>query len=176
MLDAQESADKAAIAQAGNAFEASIRLEAKKIFSKYVSPPYTTDFAILYLPTESLFAEALRRPGLMEWMQNDCRVMLTGPSNLAAMLSSLQMGFKTLAIEKRSSEVWSLLGQVKSEFAKFGDVVEATRKSIDAAARKFDEVGTRTRAIQRKLRDVQDLPAPADDAPVLPSPAGPDDD
>lgn len=96
----------------------------------------------------------------MESLQNECRVMLTGPANLAAMLNSLQMGFRTLAIERRSSEVWSLLGQVKNEFAKFGDVVEATKKSIDAAARKFDEVGTRTRAIQRRLRDVQELPAP----------------
>jgi hypothetical protein len=103
----------------------------------------------------------MRRPGLVEAVQNDCRVMITGPANLAAMLNSLQMGFKTLAIEKRSSEVWSLLGMVKTEFAKFGDVVEATKKSIDAAAKKFDEVGVRTRAIQRKLRDVQDLPAPA---------------
>lgn len=169
LLDAQEAADKPAIASAGNAFEASIRLEAKKICAKYVSPPHTTDFAVLYLPSEGLFAEVMRRPGLVEAVQNDCRVMITGPANLAAMLNSLQMGFKTLAIEKRSSEVWSLLGQVKNEFAKFGDVVEATKKSIDAAAKKFDEVGTRTRAIQRKLRDVQDLPAPAaGDLPALP--------
>ncbi len=164
--DAQDAADKAAIASAGNAFETSIKLEAKKIFAKYVSPPHTTDFAVLYLPTESLFAEVMRRPGLVEAVQNDCRVMITGPANLAAMLNSLQMGFKTLAIEKRSSEVWSLLGMVKTEFAKFGDVVEATKKSIDAAARKFDEVGVRTRAIQRKLRDVQDLPAPDTALPV----------
>jgi DNA recombination protein RmuC len=176
LMDAQDSADKAAIAAAGNAFEASIRLEAKKIASKYVSPPHTTDFAILYLPTEGLFAETLRRPGLMESLQNECRVMLTGPANLAAMLNSLQMGFRTLAIERRSSEVWSLLGQVKNEFAKFGDVVEATKKSIDAAARKFDEVGTRTRAIQRRLRDVQELPAPDDASLVaLPVPARSDD-
>ncbi|MBY0411281.1 MAG: DNA recombination protein RmuC [Burkholderiaceae bacterium] len=160
LMDAQDAADKAAIVSAGNAFETSIKLEAKKIFTKYVSPPYTTDFAVLYLPTEGLFAEVMRRPGLVEAVQNDCRVMITGPANLAAMLNSLQMGFKTLAIEKRSSEVWSLLGMVKTEFAKFGDVVEATKKSIDAAAKKFDEVGVRTRAIQRKLRDVQDLPAP----------------
>ena len=160
LMDAQDVADKAAILSAGNAFETSIKLEARKIFSKYVSPPHTTDFAILYLPTESLFAEVIRRPGLVEVIQNDCRVMVTGPSNLAAMLNSLQMGFKTLAIEKRSSEVWHTLGEVKSEFAKFGDVVEATKKSIDAAAKKFDEVGVRTRAIQRKLRDVQDLPMP----------------
>ena len=164
LMDAQDTADKAAIQSAGNAFESSIKLEARKIFSKYVSPPHTTDFAVLYLPTEGLFAEVIRRPGLVEAIQNDCRVMITGPANLAAMLNSLQMGFKTLAIEKRSSEVWSLLGVVKTEFAKFGDVVEATKKSIDAAAKKFDEVGVRTRAIQRRLRDVQDLPAP--DVPV----------
>ncbi|AYM96086.1 DNA recombination protein RmuC [Acidovorax sp. 1608163] len=164
LMDAQDAADKAAILSAGNAFETSIKLEAKKIFTKYVSPPHTTDFAVLYLPTEGLFAEVMRRPGLVEAVQNECRVMITGPANLAAMLNSLQMGFKTLAIEKRSSEVWSLLGMVKTEFAKFGDVVEATKKSIDAAAKKFDEVGVRTRAIQRKLRDVQDLPAPEDDA------------
>lgn len=160
LLDAQDTADKAAIASAGNAFESSIKFEAKKIFSKYVAPPYTTDFAVLYLPTEGLFAEVMRRPGLVEAVQNDCRVMITGPANLAAMLSSLQMGFKTLAIEKRSSEVWSVLGQVKTEFAKFGDVVEATRRSIDAAAKKFEQVDVRTRAIQRRLRGVQELPAP----------------
>ncbi|MCH8854966.1 MAG: DNA recombination protein RmuC [Proteobacteria bacterium] len=134
LLDAHDAADKAAIAAAGNAFEASIRLEAKKICAKYVSPPHTTDFAVLYLPTEGLFAEVMRRPGLVEALQNDCRVVVSGPANFAAMLSSLQMGFKTLAIEKRSSEVWGLLGVVKTEFAKFGDVVEATKKSIDAAA------------------------------------------
>ena len=170
LLDAQDAADKLLIASAGNAFEASIKLEARKIFAKYVSPPHTTDFAVLYLPTEGLFAEVMRRPGLVEAVQNECRVMITGPANLAAMLNSLQMGFKTLAIEKRSSEVWSLLGMVKTEFAKFGDVVEATKKSIDAAAKKFDEVGVRTRAIQRKLRDVQELPAPA--ATTVPLPGG----
>ena len=167
LMDAQDAADKALITSAGNAFEASIKLEAKKIYSKYVSPPHTTDFAVLYLPTEGLFAEVMRRPGLVEFIQTDCRVMVTGPANLAAMLNSLQMGFKTLAIEKRSSEVWHLLGMVKTEFAKFGDVVEATKKSIDAAAKKFDEVGVRTRAIQRKLRDVQDLPAPEGAAALL---------
>jgi DNA recombination protein RmuC len=161
LMDAQDAMDKTAIAQAGNAFETSMKLEAKKIVSKYVSPPHTTDFAILYLPTEGLFAEVIRRPGLVEAIQNDCRVMITGPANLAAMLNSLQMGFKTLAIEKRSSEVWSLLGMVKTEFSKFGDIVDATKKSIDAAASKFNEVGVRTRAIQKKLRDVEALPAPA---------------
>ena len=170
LIDAQESADKAAIQAAGNAFETSIRGEARKIHARYVAPPYTTDFAVLYLPTEGLFAEVMRRPGLVEAVQNETRVMITGPANFAAMLSSLQMGFKTLAIEKRSSEVWGVLGQVKTEFAKFGEAVDATRKSIDAAARKFEQVDVRTRAIQRKLRDVQELPAPDPAAvPTLPA-------
>ncbi|QEA12118.1 DNA recombination protein RmuC [Comamonas flocculans] len=172
LLDAHDAADRALLQSAGNAFEASIRLEARKIFSKYVSPPHTTDFAVLYLPSEGLFAEVMRRPGLVEAVQNECRVMITGPANLAAMLSSLQMGFKTLAIEKRSSEVWAVLGEVKTEFAKFGDVVEQTRKSIDAAAKKFEQVGVRTRAIQRKLRHVQELPAPDAAAPALAEPDG----
>lgn len=161
LMDAFDAMDKGMILQAGNAFETTMKFEAKKIVSKYISPPHTTDFAILYLPTEGLFAEVIRRPGLVEAIQNDCRVMITGPANLAAMLNSLQMGFKTLAIEKRSSEVWSLLGMVKTEFSKFGDIVDATKKSIDAAASKFNEVGVRTRAIQKKLRDVEGLPAPA---------------
>jgi len=176
LMDAQESADKAAIQAAGNAFENSIRGEARKIHIKYVAPPYTTDFAVLYLPTEGLFAEVMRRPGLVEAVQNETRVMITGPANFAAMLSSLQMGFKTLAIEKRSSEVWGVLGQVKTEFAKFGEAVDATRKSIDAAARKFEQVDVRTRAIQRKLRDVQELPAPDTAAvPALPAEDADDD-
>lgn len=158
LQDAQDSADRVAIAAAGNAFETSIRAEAKKIAGKYIAPPFTTDFAVMYLPTEGLFAEVLRRPGLVEALQNESRIVVTGPANLAAMLNSLQMGFKTLAIEKRSSEVWGVLGQVKTEFGKFGEVVEATRKSIDAAARKFDQVGVRTRAIQRQLRNVHALP------------------
>ena len=158
LQDAQDGADRLAIVAAGNAFETSIRAEAKKIASKYIAPPFTTDFAVMYLPTEGLFAEVLRRPGLVEALQNESRIVVTGPANLAAMLNSLQMGFKTLAIEKRSSEVWGVLGQVKTEFGKFGDVVDAARKSIDAAARKFDQVGVRTRAIQRQLRDVQALP------------------
>lgn len=170
LQDAQDSADRVAIMAAGNAFETSIRGEAKKIASKYIAPPHTTDFAVMYLPTEGLFAEVLRRPGLVEALQSESRIVVTGPANLAAMLSSLQMGFKTLAIEKRSSEVWGVLGQVKTEFGKFGEVVEATRKSIDAAARRFDQVGVRTRAIQRHLRNVQELPATAGpEQPLFPA-------
>lgn len=170
LQDAQDSADRVALVAAGNAFETSIRAEAKKIAAKYLAPPHTTDFAVMYLPTEGLFAEVLRRPGLVEALQNQHRTVVTGPANLAAMLSSLQMGFKTLAIEKRSSEVWGVLGQVKTEFGKFGEVVEAARKSIDAAARKFDQVGVRTRAIQKHLREVQELPAPeAGGLPLFPA-------
>ena len=163
LQEAHDTGNRATVHSAGLAFENSIKQEAQKIASKYVSPPHTTDFAVLYLPTEGLFAEVMRRPGLVETVQNQYRIMVTGPANLAAMLSSLQMGFKTLAIEKRSSEVWTVLGQVKTEFSKFGEVVDATRKSIDAAARKFEQVDVRTRAIQRKLRTVQELPSLAAD-------------
>jgi DNA recombination protein RmuC len=158
LQDAHESLDKTVTQQAATAFESSIRAEAKKISSKYVSPPYTTDFAILFLPTEGLFAEVARIPGLVEALQNEHRVVVAGPTTLAAMLNSLRLGFRTLAIEKRSSEVWGILGTVKTEFKKFGEIVDATKKSIDAAAKKFDDVGVRTRAIQRKLREVQELP------------------
>jgi len=158
LQDAHDSMDKAGIQQAATAFESSIRAEAKKISTKYVSPPHTTDFAILFLPTEGLFAEVARIPGLIEALQNEHRIVVAGPTTLAAMLNSLRLGFRTLAIEKRSSEVWGILGSVKTEFQKFGDIVEATKRSIDAAAKKFDEVGVRTRAVQKRLRDVQELP------------------
>lgn len=164
LQDAQDSLDKAVIQQASAAFESSIRAEAKKISTKYVSPPHTTDFAILFLPTEGLFAEVARIPGLVEALQNEHRIVVAGPTTLAAMLNSLRLGFRTLAIEKRSSEVWGILGSVKTEFHKFGDIVDATKKSIDAAAKKFDEVGRRTRAVQRKLRDVEELPVAAQPA------------
>ncbi|MFN4149291.1 MAG: DNA recombination protein RmuC, partial [Rhodocyclaceae bacterium] len=137
-----------------------LKLEARSIREKYVEPPFTTDFAVLYLPTEGLYAEALRRPGLAEALQREQRVVLAGPTNLAALLNSLQMGFRTLAIEKRASEVWQVLGQVKSEFAKFGEVIEATKNRLDQARSQFDKLGTRSRAIERKLRDVEALPVP----------------
>jgi DNA recombination protein RmuC len=166
LQEAHETMDKALIQQAAGAFESSIRAEARKISGKYVSPPHTTDFAILFLPTEGLFAEVARIPGLVEALQNEHRIVVAGPTTLAAMLNSLRLGFRTLAIEKRSSEVWGILGTVKTEFQKFGNIVDATKKSIDAAAKKFDEVGVRTRAIERKLRDVQELPV-ADRPPAL---------
>ena len=160
LQDAWEQGDRLAIQAAAQALESSVRAEAKKIASKYLAPPHTTDFALMYLPSESLFAEVLRRPGLVEALQQQYRVVVTGPANLAAMLNSLQMGFRTLAIEERSAQVWVVLGQVKTEFTKFGAVVEATRKSLDAAAKKFEQVDVRTRAIQRSLKGVQSLPSP----------------
>lgn len=158
LTDAHESMDKDQVQKAAAAFEASLRQEARKIAVKYVSPPHTTDFAILFLPTEGLFAEVCRVPGMVEALQNDFRVVVAGPTTLAAMLNSLRLGFRTLAIEKRSSEVWKILSTVKTEFKKFGETVEATQKSIDAAANKFKDIGQRTRAIERKLRDVEELP------------------
>lgn len=159
LMDAHELADKDAILKASTAFESSLRLEAKKIQDKYLNPPNTTDFAILFVPTEGLFAEVCRIPGMVEALQNQFRVVVAGPTTLAAMLNSLRLGFRTLAIEKRSSEVWSILSGVKTEFKKFGEIVDATHKSIDNAAKKFSEIGTRTRAIERKLRGVEELPS-----------------
>lgn len=157
LLDAQERADAEAASAAGAALEKRLKDEAKSIALKYVSPPHTTDFAILFLPTEGLFAEALRRPGLVESLQRECRVMVTGPTTLAATLNSLKMGFRTLAIEKRSSEVWQVLGAVKTEFGKFGDVLAKTRKKLDEASNIIDGAGTRSRAIERKLKGVEGL-------------------
>jgi DNA recombination protein RmuC len=158
LLDAHERADAEAAEAAAKALEARLRTEARTIREKYVEPPYTTDFAILYLPAEGLYAEALRRPGLAESLQRELRVVLAGPTNLAALLNSLQMGFRTLAIEKRASEVWQVLGQVKTEFAKFGEVLEKTKTKLDQARSQFDQIGVRSRAIERKLRDVEALP------------------
>ena len=159
LVEAQELADPAAVEAASRGLETRLRDEAKKIRDKYIEPPYTTDFAILYLPIEGLYAEVLRRPGLAELLQRDFRVTLAGPTTLAALLNSLQMGFRTLAIEKRSSEVWEVLGAVKTEFAKFGDALEATRKKLEQATRSIESAGKRTRQIERKLKSVEALPA-----------------
>ena len=132
---------------------------AKAIRDKYLAPPETTDFGIMFLPTEGLYAEVLRRPGLSESLQRECKVIVTGPTTLAALLNSLQMGFRTLAIEKRSSEVWTLLGAVKTEFATFGTILDKTSKKLQEASNTIDSAATRSRAIERKLRDVQALPA-----------------
>ncbi|TAN03766.1 MAG: DNA recombination protein RmuC [Rhodanobacteraceae bacterium] len=159
LMEAQEQADAAAEAVARQALARRIEAEAQDIRDKYVAPPHTTDFAILFLATESLYAEVLRQAGLFERIQQQYRVTLAGPTTLSALLNSLRMGFRTLAIEKRSSEVWQLLAAVKAEFGKFGAVLEKTRKQLDAARNTIDSAGVRTRAIERKLRGVEELPA-----------------
>ncbi|WNL45930.1 DNA recombination protein RmuC [Dyella sp. BiH032] len=158
LLDAQEAADADAALAAGRALETRVREEARRIQSKYVAPPHSTDFAILFLPTEGLYAEVIRRPGLSDLLQRDYRITLAGPTTLTALLNSLQMGFRTLAIEKRSSEVWQLLAAVKTEFGKFAGVLEKTRKKLTEASNVIDQAGVRTRAIERKLRHVETLP------------------
>jgi DNA recombination protein RmuC len=158
LLDAQQRADVLAADVAAKALETRIRLEAKSIAEKYVEPPYTTDFAILFLPTEGLYAEVLRRPGLMEVLQREHRITLAGPTTLLAMLSSLQMGFRTLALEKRSSEVWQVLGAVKTEFGKFGDVLAKVKSQTETVLNTLNSAETRSRAMGRVLRQVEALP------------------
>ncbi|MDF4003791.1 DNA recombination protein RmuC [Luteibacter sp. PPL552] len=157
LLDAQDAADADGVLSAGKALELRVREEAKRIRGKYVAPPHTTDFAILFLPTEGLYAEVIRRPGLSDQLQREHRVTVAGPTTLTALLNSLQMGFRTLAIEKRSSEVWQVLGAVKNEFSKFGAVLEKTRKQLDTVRNSIDSAGVRTRAIERRLRGVETL-------------------
>jgi len=158
LLEAHERADAAGVELAARAIEARLRLEARTIRDKYVAPPHTTDFAILFVPTEGLYAEALRRPGLVEALQRDFKVMLAGPTTLLATLNSLQMGFRTLALERRSAEVWEVLAAVKTEFQKFGDVLAKTRKKLEEATNTIDAAQTRTKAMTRRLRDVEALP------------------
>ncbi|PHM19099.1 MAG: DNA recombination protein RmuC [Curvibacter sp. PD_MW3] len=158
LLDAQQRADAVGAEVAAKALEARIRLEAKSIAEKYIEPPYTTDFAILFLPTEGLYAEVLRRPGLMEVLQREHRITLAGPTTLLAMLSSLQMGFRTLALEKRSSEVWQVLGAVKTEFGKFGDVLAKVKSQTETVLNTLNSAETRSRAMGRVLRQVEALP------------------
>jgi DNA recombination protein RmuC len=165
LLDAQERADLDGARAAGDALERRVRTEAARICQKYVAAPHTTDFAILFLPTEGLYAEVLRRPGLVETLQRDCRIAVAGPTTLLALMTSFQMGFRTLAIEKRSSEVWRTLSTVKSEFGKFGDALDAVKKKLLEAGNKIDETSRRSRAMGRALRDVEMLPS--GDAPDL---------
>lgn len=157
LLDAQERADAPAAELAGKAIETRLRAEARSIREKYVSPPHTTEFAILFVPTEGLYAEALRRPGLMEALHREHRVMLAGPTTLLATLNSLQMGFRTLALERRSAEVWEVLGAVKTEFAKFGEVLAKTKKKLDEASSTIEAAQTRTQVMTRKLKSVEGL-------------------
>ncbi|WP_343729050.1 DNA recombination protein RmuC [Duganella sp.] len=159
LLEAADSADAEGVAQAGRELERAVRVEAKTISEKYVSPPHTTDFAILFLPTEGLYAEVMRRPGLADELQRVNRISIAGPSTLTALLNSLQMGFRTLALEKRSSEVWQVLGAVKTEFAKFGDVLAATKLTLERAAKNIESAETRSRQMARKLKTVEALPS-----------------
>lgn len=159
LVDAAEAGEADLERAASAALARVIRTVALSIRDKYVDPPHTTDFAILFLPTEGLYAEVLRQPGLVESLQQDCRVVVAGPTTLAAILTSLRMGFRTLAIEKRASEVWQVLAAVKTEFGKFGDVLERVKKQLQTASNTIDETGVRTRAISRRLRDVEALPS-----------------
>ena len=167
LLDAQQRADVLGAEAAGKALENRIRLEARSISDKYIAPPHTTDFAILFLPTEGLYAEVLRRPGLMESLSRDHRITLAGPTTLLAMLSSLQMGFRTLALEKRSSEVWQVLGAVKTEFGKFGDVLAKIKSNAETMLNTVSNAEQRSRVMGKALRNVEALPE-MDSARMLP--------
>ena len=158
LLDAQDRADAVAADVAAKALEVRIRTEAKSIAESYLAPPHTTDFAILFLPTEGLYAEVLRRPGLMDSLQRDYRVTLAGPTTLLAMLNSLHMGFRTLALEQQASEVWKVLGAVKTEFERYGDWVEKVREQVQKAADTLDRADTRSRQMRRALKNVEALP------------------
>ena len=160
LQEALERADVAAADAARKALADFLRSQAKLIREKYIRPPYTTDFAILFLPTEALYAEMLSRPGFVDALQREFRIVLTGPTILAALLNSLQMGFRTLAIEQRSSEVWKILGQIKGEFAKFGEILMRTRKKLEEATNTIDEARGKSTTIERRLKDVETLPEP----------------
>jgi DNA recombination protein RmuC len=176
LLDAQERADVDAAKLAGNQLERAVRLQAKSISDKYLAPPHTTDFAVMFLPTEGLYAEVIRRPGIVDSLQRECRVVVAGPTTLTALLNSLQMGFRTLAIEKRSSEVWHVLGAVKTEFGKFGEVLDKVQKKLDEASKQIEQTGVRSRAISRQLRTVQELPSADSERLLGPAAAEGDDD
>jgi DNA recombination protein RmuC len=158
LMDAQEAGDKELAEKSSKNLAMRIKAEARRIKEKYLDPPGTTDFGIMFLPVEGLYAEVLRQPGLCDTLQREHRIVVTGPTTLAALLNSLQMGFRTLAIEKHSSEVWQLLGMVKTEFGKFGDVLAKTKKKLQEAGHTIDKAEIRTRAIARKLRKVQEVP------------------
>lgn len=171
LQEAADQGDSEAAQKAGDALARTIKMEAQKIQEKYLDPPGTTDFGIMFLATEGLYAEALRRPDLVSDLQRSSRVVLAGPTTLAAILSSLRMGFQTLAIEKRASEVWEVLGAVKTEFGKFGDVLDKVKNQLTTASRTIDQAGVRTRAMERKLRSVEQLPD-ADTPEILGLPPG----
>ncbi|WP_434031957.1 DNA recombination protein RmuC [[Pseudomonas] boreopolis] len=165
LLDAQEQGDQEQVLASGAQLERAIRVQAKSIGDKYIVPPYSTDFAVMFLPTEGLYAEVIRRPGLVDLLQREHRVVVAGPTTVTALLNSLQMGFRTLAIEQRSSEVWSLLGAVKSEFGKFAGILEKAEKQINTVGKSLGEASRKTRTIERRLRGVESLSA--DDSRAL---------
>lgn len=164
LIDAAHEGDRDTVELAARALEKRVRGCARDISTKYVNPPRTTDFAVMFLPTEGLYAEVVRRNGLLETMQRDHRIVVAGPSTFAALLNSLQMGFRTLAIQERSSEVWKILGAVKTEFRKFGDVLDGVKKKLDQASKTMEDAAVRSRAIERKLRQVEELPSPESQA------------
>jgi len=170
---AQDRADPVAADEAGRALESRIRAEARRIRQKYLAPPHTTDFALMFLPTEGLFAEVVRRPGLVDGLQREHRVVVAGPTTLAALLNSLQMGFRTFAVEQRTSEVWAVLGAVKTEFGRFGDVLARTRAQLETVGNSLGAAETRSRAIERRLRQVEALPEPQSGAVLPDEPAQP---
>jgi DNA recombination protein RmuC len=174
LVAAQDKGDVDLIETTMKSLETQLKKSAKDICQKYINPPRTTDFALMFLPTEGLYAEAIRRVGLVEQVQRDCRVIFAGPTTLAALLNSLQMGFRTLAIQKRSSEVWNLLAAVKTEFGKFGEALSAVKDKLDQAARKMEDVDVRSRALTKKLRDVEELPT--NPQPMLKDLLGGDED
>ena len=171
LLDAQEAANADDARTAGDALERRVRDEAKRIRGKYVSAPHTTEFAVLFLPTEGLYAEVLRRPGLFEAMQREQRITIAGPTTLLALLTSLHVGFRTVAIEQRSAEVWRVLARAKTEFGKFGDVLDNVKNKLDQASKQIEHTGVRTRAIERSLREVDTLPG---DVPIALEPPAAD--
>lgn len=160
LIDAEEKGNLELINSLGKALELRIKSEAKDIREKYLDPPYTTDFGILFLPIEGLYGEVLRRPGLADTLQRDYKVIITGPTTIAAILNSLQMGFRTLAIEKRSSEVWTVLGTIKKEFVAFGDILDKTHKKLQEASNTIETASRKSRTIERQLNKVQELPVP----------------
>ena len=160
LIDAEEKCDITLIASLGKALEVRIKAEAKDIRDKYLDPPYTTDFGILFLPIEGLYAEVLRRPGLADTLQREYKVIITGPTTIAAILNSLQMGFRTLAIEKRSSDVWATLGAIKTEFSTFGDLLDKTHKKLQEVSNTIESASRKSRTIERKLNKAQEMPMP----------------
>ena len=167
LVDAQEKADQAAVDEISKQLSTRVLLEAKTIKEKYIDVPYTTDFGIMFLPSESLYAEVLRMPGLCEKMQRESKILVTGPTTLAALLNSLQMGFRTLAVEKRSSEVWEILGAVKTEFGKFGEILEKTQKKLQEASNTIDTAAQKSRTIERRLKTVQSFPISSEEETPL---------